>query len=40
MPDGFELDLHGCSGKKAFDEIYDALKELSESAVSEAETEA
>ncbi len=40
MPDGFELDLHGCSGKKAFDEVYGTLKELSESAASEAETEA
>ena len=40
MPDGFELDLKGCSGKKAFDEVYDALKELSESAVPDAVTEA
>ncbi|PKL51953.1 MAG: transcription-repair coupling factor [Nitrospira bacterium HGW-Nitrospira-1] len=31
MPDGFELDIQGFSGKKAFDEIYGALKELGES---------
>jgi transcription-repair coupling factor (superfamily II helicase) len=31
LPDGFEMDLHGCAGKKAFDEVYGALSELRES---------
>lgn len=39
LPEGFELDLGGCSGKKAFDEVYGALKELSESVASEVEKE-
>ena len=29
-PEGFELDLQGLAGKKAFDEVYGALKELRE----------
>lgn len=29
-PEGFELDLQGLSGKKAFDEVYGSLKELKE----------
>jgi transcription-repair coupling factor (superfamily II helicase) len=32
MPEGFALDIHGLSGKKAFDEIYGIVKELRENA--------
>ena len=35
-PEGFELDLQGLSGEKAFDEVYNALKELREAAVPDA----
>jgi len=31
LPDGFEMDLQGFAGKKAFDEVYGALRELHES---------